>query len=174
MCIHSKSLQSYPTLCKPMDCSLPGSSVHGILQAKTLEWVATPSARRSSWYRDETHTTFVSCIAGGFFSVEPLGKLFQVSDNSVPQSCLTLWDPINCIMPGFPVHHQLWEPAQTHVHQVGDAIQPSHHLSSAPAFNLSQHHDLFQWVRSSHQGAKILELQLQHQSSQWMLRTDFL
>ena len=62
---------------------------------------------------------------------------------------------MDCSMPGFPVHHQLPEFTQTHVHWVGDAIQPSHPLSSpSPAFNLSQHQGLFQWVRSSHQVAK--------------------
>ena len=71
-------------------------------------------------------------------------------------------------MPGFPVHYQLPELAQTHVHQVGDVIQPSYPLSSPspPAFNLSQHQGLFQGVSSSHQVAKILELQPQHQSLQ--------
>ena len=79
-------------------------------------------------------------------------------------------------MPGLPVHHQLPELAQTHVHWVGDVIQPFHPLSppSPPAFNLSQHQGLFQWVTSSCQVAKILELQLQHQSFQWIFRTDFL
>ena len=74
----------------------------------------------------------------------------------------------------FPVHHQLPELAQTHVHQAGDAIWPSHPLSlpSPPAFNLSQHQGLFKWVTSLHQVAKVLEFQLQHQSFQW--RTDFL
>ena len=75
---------------------------------------------------------------------------------------------MDCSTPGFPVHHQLLELAQTHVHRVGDAIQPSHPLSfpSPPAFNLSQHQGLFQWVSSSHQVAKVLEFQLQHQSFQ--------
>ena len=79
-------------------------------------------------------------------------------------------------MPGFPVHHQLLELAQIHAHQVGDAIQSSHPLSSPspPAFSLSQHQGLFQWVSSSHQVAKVLELQLQHQSFQWIFRIDFL
>ena len=72
--------------------------------------------------------------------------------------------------------HQLLELAQTHVHWVGDAIQPSHPLSSPspPAFNLSQNQGLFQWVSSSHQVAKVLEFQLQHQSFQWIFRVDFL
>ena len=74
------------------------------------------------------------------------------SVSSVIQSCLILCDLMNCTTPGFPVHHQLQELAQTHVYPVGDAIQPSHPLSSpsSPAFNLSQHQGLFQWVSSSH------------------------
>jgi len=71
-------------------------------------------------------------------------------------------------MLGFPVHHQLRELAQTHIHSVGDAIQPSHPLSSPspPAFNLSQHQGLFQVISSLHQVAKVLEFQLQYQSFQ--------
>ena len=92
---------------------------------------------------------------------------------SVAQSCPTLCNPVNRSTPGFPVHHQLPEIAQTHVHWVSDAIQPSYSLSSPspPAFNLSQHQGLFQWVSSSHQVAKVLELQLQHQFFQWIFRT---
>ena len=76
---------------------------------------------------------------------------------------------MDCSMPGLPVHHQLPEFPQTHVHWVDDAIQPSHPLlsRSPPAFNLSQHQGLFQWVDSSHQVGKVLEFQLQHQSFQW-------
>ena len=98
------------------------------------------------------------------------------SVSSVTQSCLTLCDPMDCSTTGLPVHHQLPELAQTHVHWVGDAIQPSHPLSSPslPAFNLSQHQGLFQWVGSLHQVAKVLEFQLQHSSFQWIFRTDFL
>ena len=82
--------------------------------------------------------------------------------SSVTQSCPTLCDPMNCSMPGLPVHHQLLEFTQTHVHRVGDAIQPSHPLSSPspPAPNHSQHQSLFQWVNSSHEVAKVLEFQL--------------
>ena len=95
--------------------------------------------------------------------------------NSATQSCLTLCDPMNHSMPGLPVHHQLLEFSQTHVHRVSDAIQPSHPLSSPspPALNLSQNQGLFKWVSSSHQAAKVLEFQLQHQSFQWIFRTDF-
>ena len=87
----------------------------------------------------------------------------------VARSCPTLCDPMNRSTPGLPVHHQLPESTQTHVHWVGDAIQPSHPLSfpSPPALNLSQHQGLFQWVSSSHQVAKVLEFQFQHQSFQW-------
>ena len=94
--------------------------------------------------------------------------------NSVAQSCLTLCNPMGCSTPGFPVHHKLPELAQTHVHQVGEAIQMSHPLSSPspPAFNLSQYQGLFQWVSSLHQVARVLELQLQYQSFQWIFRTD--
>ena len=92
-------------------------------------------------------------------------------------SCVRLFcDPIDCSILDLPVHHQLLELAQTHVHWIGDAIQPSHPLSSPslPAFNLSQHQGLYQWVRSSNQVAKVLEFQLQHQSPQWIFRTDLL
>ena len=99
-----------------------------------------------------------------------------VQFSSVTQSCLTLCDPMNHSTPGLPVHHQLLESAQTHVHWVGDAIQPSHPLSSPspPALNLSQHQGLFKWVNSSHQVAKVLEFQHQYQSFQWTPRTDLL
>ena len=94
----------------------------------------------------------------------------SVQFSSVTQSCLTLCDPMNRSTPGLPVHHQLPESTQTHIHCVGDAIQPSHPLlsPSSPALNLSQHQGLFQWVSSSHQVAKVLEFQLQHQSFQWI------
>ena len=87
-----------------------------------------------------------------------------VQFSSVAQSCPTPCNPVNRSTPGLPVHHQLPEFTQTHVHCVGDAIQPSHPLSSPspPALNLSQHHGLFKWVSSSSQVAKVLEFQLQH------------
>ena len=113
----------------------------------------------------------------GFSSKWPVRKLRPQSQFSlVAQSCPTLCDPMDCSMPGFPIHHQHPELARTHVHWVGDAIQPSHPLSSPspPAFNLSQHQGLFQWVSSSHRVAKVLEFQLQDQSFQWIFRTDFL
>ena len=100
----------------------------------------------------------------------------RVRFSSVTQLCPMLCNHMDCSKPGLPVHHQLPEFAQIHVHQVSDAIQPFNSLSSPSpsAFNLSQHQDLFQWVKSSHQVAKVLEFQLQHQSFQWIFRTDFL
>ena len=119
-----------------------------------------------------------------FFFPQAL-KLFQfkyilthrsVQFSSVAQSCPTLCNPMNHSTPGLPVPHQLPEPTQTHVHWVSDAIQPTHPLS--PPFPLalspSQHNGLFQWVSSLHQVAKVLEFQLQHQSFQWIPRTDLL
>ena len=96
--------------------------------------------------------------------------------SSVAQSCLTLCNSMNCSTPGLPVCHQLPELTQTHAHWVCDAIQPSNPLSSPslPAVNLSQHQSLFKGVSSSHQVAKVLEFQLQHQSFRWTFRTDFL
>ena len=89
-----------------------------------------------------------------------------VKFSSVPQSCPTLWDPMNSSTPGLPVHHQLPKLTQTHVHRDSDAIQPSHTLllSSLSALNLSQHQGLFWWVNSSHEVAKVLEFQLHYQS----------
>ena len=98
--------------------------------------------------------------------------IFQFS--SITCLSQTHCDPIDCSTPGLPVNHQIPEFTQTHVHWVGDAIQPSHPPPSpSPAtFNLSQHQGLFQRVSSSHQVAKVLEFQ--HQSFQWIFRTDFL
>ena len=116
------------------------------------------------------HHDQVGFIPGmqGFFS--------SVQYSSVTQSCLTLCDPGNRSTPGLPIHHQLPESTQTHVHWVDDAIKPSHpRLSpSPPALNFSQNQGLFQWVNSSHEVAKLLEFQLQHQSFQWAPRPDLL
>ena len=108
----------------------------------------------------------------------PRVELLVSMDSSV-QSLSRVWlfcNPMDCSTPGLPVHHQPQELAQINVHWVSDAIWPSNPLSSPspPAFNLSQHQGLFQWVNSLHQVAKVLEFQLQHQSFQWIFRTDFL
>ena len=96
--------------------------------------------------------------------------------SSLAQPCLMPCNPMYCSMPGLPVHHQPPEFTQTHVHWVSDTIQSSHPLSApfSPAFNLSQHQGLFKWVSSSNQVAKVLEFQFQHQSFQWIFKTDFL
>ena len=137
-------------------------------------WSGKPSLLKgSSWPRDWAQ---VFCIAGGVFTIWAtreegrfVHQWFSVQFSLVTRSCPTLWDPMDCSTPGLPVHHQLPELTQTHVHWVGNAIQPSHPLSSPslPAFNLSQHQGLFKWVSSLHQVAKLLEFQLQHQSFQW-------
>ena len=100
----------------------------------------------------------------------------SVQFSSVTQLCTTLCNLMENSIPVFPVYHQLPEPAQIHVHWVGDAVQTSHPLSSLspPVFNLPQHQGLLKGVSSSHQVVKVLEFQLQHQSFQWLVRTDFL
>ena len=133
-----------------MDCSLPGSSVHGISR-QLLQWAAISFSRGSSRPRDRT---WVSHIAGRPFTLRatreeaPSTREFisSVQLSSVTQSCLTLCNPMNHSTPGLPVHHQLPEFTQTHVHRVSDAIPPSHPLSSPspPAPNPSQHQSLFQ------------------------------
>ena len=204
--------QLWLTLWDPAACSLPGSSVHGIFQARILEWFAMPSSRGSSQPRDLTQ---VSHIVGRFFTI---WAITLVPSNAQTDLGQTSWESsrhtymvyqvqlvwcyvggysdwyspghlsfshsvmsdslqqLDCSTPGLPVLHHLLEFAQIHVHWAGDAIQPSHPLSSPspPAFNLSQYQGLFQWVGSLHQMTKVLELQLQHQSLQWIFRIDFL
>ena len=108
------------------------------------------------------------------YDTDDLPRFRQFS--SVAQSCPTLCDPMNHSTPGLPIHHQLPESTQTHVHWVCDVIQPSHPLlsPSSPALNLFQHQGLFKWVNSSHEVAKVSEFQPQHQSFQWTPRTDLL
>ena len=180
-------LQSCPTLCDPMDCSLPGSSVHGIFQATVLEWgaIAFSSILILDYF-------LILCLCVCYFLGNFFNLMFQFFWNhfhlccflnfqcilfsSVAQSCPTLCDPMNRSTPSLPVHHQLPEFTQTHVHRVGDAIQPSHPLSSPspPAPYPSQHQGLFQWVKSLHEVAKVLEFPLRHQSFQWTPRTNLL
>ena len=164
-CICDDACDIHVTLCNPMDYSLPGSSVHGILQARILEWLAIPFSRGSSQSRDWSQ---VFGIAGRFFIVWATWEAKDIYDISITyicvcvcvyisvqftQFCPNFCDPMNHSMPGLPVHHQFPEFTQTHVHWVSDAIQPSHPLSSPspPIFNLSQHPGLFKWVSSSHQ-----------------------
>ena len=199
-CVHAKLPQSCLklSLCDPTGCSPPGSSAHRISQARTLDWVAIFFPRGSSRPRDRT---LVSCIGGQFlylwatweapnldfgvklgkeaslrFAANWLCHVDKITFSQFSRSVVSLCDPMNRSTPGLPVHHQLPEFTQTHVHRVGDAIQPSHPLSSPspPAPNPSQLQGLFQWVNCSHQVAKVLEFQLQHQSFQWTPRIDLL
>ena len=117
-----------------------------------------------------------SCLVSEHFI---WGKLFpnRWTEKAIVVQSLShvrLCNPMNCSMPAFPVLHYLLELAQTHVHWVSDAIQPSHPLlpPSSPVLNLSQHQGLFQWVNHLHQVAKVLELQLQDQSFQWIFRVN--
>ena len=221
-----KVAQSCKTLWDPMDYR-----VHGLLQARSLEWIAVPFSRRSSlsqgsnpghphcsrlftsWATREALLNirlllYLSTVNNAVVSIGLhisfwisvfvyLGTLpkvvllynmvvlFLVSwrkfifHNSMQFSHSVVSDfcsPIDCRMPGLPVHHQIPEFNQTHVHWVSDDTQPSHPLTfhSPPALNLSQHQGLFKWVSSLLQVAKVLEFQLQHQSFQWTPRTDLL
>ena len=173
-----------------MDCSLPGFPVHRILQAGILEWVAISFSNSgiyisfiSKHYVYTTVSLFISFRAFYWFSVmadEDLAAIYNHPNfliihefSSVTQLCLTLCYPMSL---GLPVHHQFLEFTQAHAHWVSDAIQPFHPLSSPspPALSFSQYQGLFQSVSPSHQVAKILEFQLQHQSFQWIFRIDLL
>ena len=127
----------------PMNCSPPGSSVHGIFQARIQ---SGPFSSPGDLADPEIQPTFVLLVHS-----LPLSHLRGISEtfssvqfSSVAQSCPTLCDPMNHSTPGLPVHHQLPEFTQTHIHRVGDVIQPSHSLSSPfpPAPNPSQHQNL--------------------------------
>ena len=132
--------------------------------------------------KESEYRWLVTCAAGAHWRIyssllySVLISLVWVQFSSIQPLCPTLWDSKNRSMPGLPVHHQLLESTQTHVHWVSDAIQPSYPLSSPspPALNLSQNQGVFQWVSFSHQVTKLLEFQLQHQSFQWTPRTDLL
>ena len=126
--------QSCPTLSDPTDYSLPGSSIHGIFQARVLESGAIPYLE-----------VFAEEIYSNGSSVGLLISISSVQFSSVAQSCSTPCNPMDCSTPGLPVHHQLPEFTQTHAYSVSDAIQPSHLLSSpsSPTFSLSQHQGLF-------------------------------
>ena len=114
------------------------------------------------WFIFDSHKYILDAVQ--FSSVQSLSHVWLFAT------------PMNHSMPGLPVLHQLPEFTQSHVHWLGDAIQPSHPLSSPfpTALNLSKHQGLFKWVTSLHQVAKVLEFQLQHQSFQWAFKTDLL
>ena len=148
LCVHVKLLQSCSTPCDPVDCSPPGSSVHRILQARTLELVLPPPEDLPNPGIEAPSLMFPTLVSG-FFTTSAIWEAqnsASVQFSSVAQSCPTLCDPMNRSTPGLPVHHQLLEFTQTHVHRVSDTIQPSRPLSSPapPAPNPSQHQGLFQ------------------------------
>ena len=146
----------------PVECSPPNSSVHGILQARILEWVALPSSTGSSQHRNQTCISYVTISKGHQTSLVISRSLISQASkilnsikfsqfSSVTRSCLTLRDLMDHSTPGPPVHHQLPGFTQTHLHWVSDAIQTSQTLlsPSPPAFNHSQHQGLFKWVFTS-------------------------
>ena len=138
-----------------MDCNRPGSSVHEISQTRTLEWGATFSSRGSSWPFDPSQGSNLWLMICRWtlyhWATREALEDYLVQFSSVAQSCPTLCFSMNHSTPGLPVHHQLPESTQTHVHRVDDAVQSSHPLSSPspPAPNPSQHQGLFKWVGSS-------------------------
>jgi len=142
-----------------MDALSHDSGVQCTRSVKNLLYISdswTIKIQTQPYFREwSLHSNFTRPHMKHFFVIKHFSQF-----SSVAQSCLTLCDPMDCSMPGHLVHHQLPEFTQTHVHRVGDAIQPSHPLSppSPPVFNLSQYQGLFQWVSSSHQVAGILEL----------------
>ena len=167
--------KSYLTVCGPVDGSPSGSSVHGISQARILKWVAILYCRRSPRSRDQT---CVSCIGKWilypcatwkalffqFSSVQSLShvRLFETPWTAACQASLSI---TNSGSPPKPMSIE--------------SVMPSNHLVlCCPLlllpFNLPQHQGLFQWINSLHQMAKVLEFQLQHQSFQWVFRTDIL
>ena len=133
---------------------------------KLMSWACMPTPFPISALENSHLGSRADSVNNKYFShaFHVTGSLFS----SVAQSCPTLCDPMNPSTPGLPVHHQLPEFTQTHIHQVSGAIQPSHPLSSPspPAPNPSKHQGLFQQVNSLHEMAKVLEFQLQHQSFQ--------
>jgi len=165
---HSFTRYFFKSLPFPLHCYLSLSYPHLCLS----QWSAAVSDKCNSLsYFREWGSQIIKAIKtlSWYFSL-------SIKFSSVVQLCLTLWDPMNHTTPGLHVHYQLLEFTQTLVHQVGDAIQPSHPLSSpSPTVpNCSQHQGLFQRVNSSHQVATVLEIQVQHQSFQWTPRTGLL
>ena len=159
-------------------CATPQTAAYqaplspGILQARTLEWVAISFSNAWKWKVKVKSLSRVWLVATPWTAAWLRPWDFPGESTGVGCHCLLCCDPIDCSKSDFPVLH--YEFVQTHVHESG--VQPSHPLSSLslPAFCISQHQGLFQWVSILHQVAKLLELQLQHQSFQWIFRVDSL
>ena len=160
-----------------MDCSPPGSSVHGFSRKEYWSGLACPPSGIFPAQGSNLHLLCLLHWRAGSLPLAPPGKpIFRcsaqfscsvVSESLHPHGLQHIRPPCPSPTPGA---------CSTPVHWVGDGIQPSHPLSSPspPALNLSQHQGLFQLVSSLHEVAKVLEFQLQHQSFQWIFRTDFL
>ena len=158
------------------------------VQLFATPWTVAYQAPLTMEFSRQEYWNQLPCPSPEIFPVQRMNPCFQHCRQTIVwstlepttnmllmfQLCLTLCDPIDCSTPGFPVLYYLLEFAQTHVYWVGDASQPSHPLwsPSPPALNLPQHQGLFQWLGSSNQVAKVLELQ--HQSFQWIFKVDFL
>jgi len=173
-CVHHLRVESpFPPSCLGLLKVSPAG-----LKAKSLGGLSSQcrtNGLRAQWGCSECSLLWESLWSYNCFPIHGL-PTWRYQFSSVAQLCLTLCNPMDCSSPGLPVHHHLPQFTQIHVHWVGDAIQPPHPLSSPspPTFNHSQHQGLFQWVSSSHQVPKVLKFQLQHQSFQWIFRTDFL
>ena len=138
-----------------------GSLIKSVLKVAFDENESVEKDNTSRWRRKKENTIQEKTTVQ-FLTTTCFQYFNSVQFSPFTQSCLTLCDPMNHSTPGLPVHHQLPEPTQIHVHRVSDAIQPSHPLSSPspPAPNPAQHQGLFQWVNSSREVAKVLEFQL--------------
>ena len=161
LCWESANSYSFRVSCNPgvsFPCWTQTCTIHShCWEIKHLNYKFRAGTKRTLTLRVYSEIQTM-CVGAGILCDS---GLFVVQFSSVAQSCLTLCDPVNCSTPGLPVHHQLPEFTQTHVHRVGDAIQPSHPLSSPspPAPNPSQPQGPFLWVSSSDQVAKVLEFQ---------------
>ena len=181
------SKETQPCICRyPFSPKLP-SHPNCHITVSRVPWKTAFSMKRH--HRQQFSLTLLQCsiiahiyidrsIDFEILTARSINKQIQIyilciRSDHFTQSCPTLCDPMSHSTPGLPVHHQLPEFTQTHIHQVGDAIQPSHPLSSPSpaASNPSQNQGLFQWVNCSSEVAKVLEFQLQHQSFQWTHRT---
>ena len=156
----------------PYEISLLPVSTFHTHEPRTIHWVGTNNLCHSLWisWHWQSRLVFENCFQfkfrfkGVMLHLVNYRYCFEIQIRSVTQWCPTLFDPMNHSTPGLPVHHQLPEFTQTHVHQVSDelTIQPTHPLSSPSplAPNPSQHQSLFQWVNSSHEVTKVLDFQL--------------
>ena len=177
------TLNRWQLFCDTMDCSLPGSSVHGILQARILEWVVIPFSRGSSWPRDWIQVFHMS---GRLFTIWATNKdiikhlKYITTDFSSVQFSHSVMS--DSLQPHRQQHARLPCPSPTpracsNSCPLNLSCGPTISFSVIPfssCLQFSQHPGLFQGVSSSHEVAKVLEFQLQHPSFHWTLRTNFL